>query len=91
MFNFEEITKEYPYAKPVHASCKGQIIWQYDLDDVSTAPFEGDKIEENAILCYIQSYYGIEAVRVGYSGTIVATYKKQGELVQKGEILAFIR
>ena len=91
MFSFEEIAKEFPYAKPVHAPCKGQVIWQYDLADTSTAPFKGDKIEENAILCYIQSYYGIEAVRVGYSGSIVATYKKQGEQVQKGEILAFIR
>ena len=90
-FSFEEITKEYPFAKPVHAPCKGQVIWQYDLSDASSAPFEGHLIEEKATLCYIQSFYGIEAVKTGYSGTIVGTYVKQGDHVQKGEILAFIK
>ncbi len=91
MFSFAEITKEYPFAKPIHAPCKGQVIWQYDLADASSAPFEGDIIEEKSILCYIQSFYGIEPVRVGYGGTIVGTYVKQGDQVQKGEILAFIK
>ena len=90
-FSFEEISKAYPFAKPVHAPCKGQVIWQYDLSDASSAPFEGHLIEEKATLCYIQSFYGIEAVEVGYSGTIVGTYVKQGDQVQKGEILAFIK
>ena len=91
MFNFEEVANEYPGAKPVHAPCKGELIWQYDVDDVSTAPFVGDTIEENAILCYIQTFYGIETVRAGFGGKIVAIYKKQGEKVQKGEIMAFIK
>ena len=90
MFSFEEISKEYPFAKPVHAPCKGQIIWQYDLMDASTAPFEGDTIEKGNNLCYIQNFYGIEPVVVGYGGTIVGTYVEQGKEVQKGEILAFV-
>jgi pyruvate carboxylase subunit B len=90
MFNFEEISKEYPSAKPVHAPCKGQIIWQYDLVDESTAPFEGNTINKGDNLCYIQNFYGIEPVRVGYGGTIVGTYVEQGKEVKKGEILAFI-
>lgn len=90
MFNFQEISAEYPHAKPVHAPCKGQIIWQYDLMDASTAPFEGATINEGDNLCYIQNYYGIEPVKIGYGGTIVGTYVKQGDQVQKGEILAFV-
>jgi pyruvate carboxylase subunit B len=90
MFSFEEITAEYPHAKPVHAPCKGQVIWQYDLMDASTAPFEGATIEKGDNLCYIQNYYGIEPVKVGYGGTIVGTYIRQGRQVEKGEILAFI-
>lgn len=90
MFSFEEISAEYPHAKPVHAPCKGQLIWQYDLMDASTAPFEGATIEKGDNLCYIQNYYGIEPVKVGYSGTIVGTYVRQGRQVEKGEILAFI-
>ncbi len=90
MFNFDEISAEYPHAKPIHAPCKGQILWQYDLKDASTAPFEGATIKEHDNLCYIQNYYGIEPVETGYGGTIVGTYVKQGEQVKKGQILAFI-
>jgi len=90
MFSFEEITANYPNAKPVHAPCKGQVIWQYDMMDASTAPFEGATIEQKDNLCYIQNSYGIEPVSVGYGGTIVGTYVKQGDQVQKGQILAFI-
>ncbi len=90
MFSFEEITANYPNAKPVHAPCKGQVLWQYDMMDASTAPFEGATVNEKENLCYIQSYYGIEPVKLGYGGTIVGTYVKQGDQVQKGQILAFI-
>jgi pyruvate carboxylase subunit B len=90
MFNFEEITAEYPMAKPVHAPSKGQVIWQYDITDASTAPFEGSTIQKGSNLCYIQNIYGIEPVEVGYGGTIIGTYVKQGDKVEKGQILAFI-
>ena len=90
IFNIEEIRKEYPSARPVHAPCQGQVIWQYDLTDTSTAPFEGSIVKKGNNLCYIQSSYGIEPVVLGYEGTIIGTYAKQGEEVQKGEILAFI-
>ncbi|GHT02116.1 pyruvate carboxylase subunit B [Bacteroidia bacterium] len=90
MFNFEEISAEYPHAKPIHAPCKGQVIWQYDMMDASTAPFEGSTIEKGANVCYVQSIYGIEPVIAGYGGTIVGTYVKQGDQVEKGQILAFI-
>jgi len=90
MFSFEEITAEYPFAKPVHAPCKGQVLWQYDMTDESHAPFEGSSIKKGDNLCYIQNTYGIEPVPVGFDGVIVGTYANQGKSVQKGEILAFI-
>jgi pyruvate carboxylase subunit B len=90
MFSFEEISAEYPHAKPIHAPVKGQIIWQYDLTDASTAPFEGSTINKEDNLCYIQNYYGIEPVKSGFSGTIVGTYAKQGDRVEKGQVLAFV-
>lgn len=90
MFSFEEITTEYPHAKPIHAPVKGQVLWQYDMMDASTAPFEGATINKGDNLCFIQNQYGLEPVTVGYGGTIVGTYVKQGAQVQKGEILAFI-
>ena len=90
MFSFDEIKSIYPEAKPIHAPCKGQVIWQYDLTDASTAPFEGATINKGENICYIQNSYGIESVKAGYGGTVVGTYVEQGKQVQKGEILAFI-
>jgi hypothetical protein len=90
MFTMEEITAEYPMAKPVHAPCKGQVLWQYDMMDHSTAPFEGATINKGDNLCFIQNQYGLEPVTVGYGGTIVRTFARQGQEVGKGEILAFI-
>ena len=90
MFNFAEIEANYPNAKPVHAPCKGQVLWQYDLADISTAPFEGASIKQGDNFCYIQNNFCIEAVPVGYGGTIVGVYVNQGETVEKGQILAFI-
>ena len=90
VFDVEEVMKKHPDAKPVHAPCKGQVIWQYDLTDVSSAPFEGDIVDGKSPLCYIQNYYGVEPVIIGYGGTIVETFVKQGAQVQKGEIIAFI-
>ena len=90
MFNVDEILVKYPNAKPIHAPCKGQVLWQYDLTDISSAPFTGASIKEHDNLCYIQSPYNIEPVQSGFAGSIVGTYVKQGGFVQKGQILAFI-
>ncbi|MDL2222592.1 oxaloacetate decarboxylase [Bacteroidales bacterium OttesenSCG-928-M11] len=89
-FDVEKITSVYPDARPVHAPQRGQVLWQYDMTDVSTAPFEGDTIEKGKSICYIQDNYGITPVNVGIGGTIVGVYAKQGEQVQKGQVLAFI-
>lgn len=86
----EKVTEKFPNAKPVQSPVRGQIIWQYDLIDASKAPNIGDPVKTGDPICYIQSTYGPEPVKAGFDGKIVATYPKQGEMVQKGEILAFI-
>ncbi|MFA5713176.1 MAG: biotin/lipoyl-containing protein [Bacteroidales bacterium] len=89
-FNTEEILKRYPNAKAIHSPVQGQLIWQYDVADASSAPNVGDSIEENSIICSIQAYYGIEQIKAIASGRIVQVMAKQGERVEKGEIVAFI-
>ncbi len=90
MFNVEDIITKFPDAKPVHAPHKGKVLWQYDMDDTSTAPFVGAAVMKDDNICYILTTYGIEPVTVGYKGTIVAVYAKQGNDVVKGEVLAFV-
>jgi pyruvate carboxylase subunit B len=89
-FSVEQIKAQYPKAVPVHAPSKGQILWQYDVENVSTAPFEGTKVKPDSTLCHIQLPYCIEQVKAGFGGTIIGTYAKQGEHVEKGQVLAFI-
>ncbi|MBB3188641.1 oxaloacetate decarboxylase [Microbacter margulisiae] len=84
------VLAEHPNAKPIQATVKGQVIWQYDVEDTSSAPHIGDTINENGTLCFVQAFYGPEAVKSSFNGKIIATYPKQGDLVQKDEIIAFV-
>lgn len=84
------VQAQYPNAKPIQATVKGQIIWQYDVEDTSSAPHIGDAVKENDTMCFIQSFYGPEPVKTAFSGKIVAVYPKQGDVVQKDEIIAFV-
>ena len=87
----DTIVKNFPDAVPVQAPVKGQLMWQYDVDDASTAPVVGAEVKAGEPMSYIQTYYGFEEVTPAVSGRIVAVCAKQGEFVAKGEILAFVR
>jgi len=89
-FDISVIEEKYPNSKPLQAPCAGQVIWQIDLVDPSTAPVIGTEVKEGDVICFIQTYYGIEEVKALASGKIVQIETKQGAKVQKNQILAFI-
>lgn len=89
-FDVEAITSKYPDAKPLQATISGQVIWQIDLVDPSTAPVIGTEVKEGDVVCFIQTYYGIEEVKALASGKIVQIETKQGARVEKNQVLAFI-
>ncbi len=89
-FDAEAIQQKYPDAKPLQATISGQVIWQIDVDDVSTAPVIGTEVKEGDVVCFIQTYYGIEEVKALTSGKIVQIETKQGAKVQKNQVLAYI-
>lgn len=89
-FDAEEVAKKYPDAKPIQATVSGQVIWQIDVADPSTAPVIGTSVTEGDIICFIQTYYGIEEVKALASGKIVQIETKQGVQVQKNQVLAYI-
>lgn len=89
-FDAEAIQAKYPNAKPLQATITGQIIWQVDVDDVSSAPVIGTTVKEGDVVCFIQTYYGIEEVKALTSGKIVQIEVKQGDRVQKNQVLAYI-
>lgn len=89
-FDVDKVTEKYPNAQPVQTPVSGQVIWQIDLADASTAPVVGTPVKEGDIICFIQAYYGIEEVKALKSGKIIQIETKQGDKVQKNQILAFI-
>ena len=90
-YDIDEIVKKYPNAVPVQAPAKGQLMWQYDVEDASTAPVAGTEVKAGEPMSYVQTYYGFEEVVPAVSGRIVAVCCRQGDMVAKGEILAFVQ
>ena len=88
--DIEKIIEKYPNAKPIQSPVKGQIIWQYDLMDKSSAPNIGEPVEANKPMCFVQAFYGMEVIKPSFSGKIVAICAKHGETIAKGEIIAFV-
>ncbi|MFA5326101.1 MAG: biotin/lipoyl-containing protein, partial [Bacteroidales bacterium] len=88
--NVDQIIAKYPNAKPIQSNVKGQVMWQYDVADASKSPNIGDKVKADQIVCFVQAYYGMEEIKTGFEGRIVAVCAKQGDKVDKGEILAFV-
>ncbi len=89
-FDIDALVAKFPNAKPIQATVKGQVIWQYDVDDASTAPVIGTEFKAGKPVCYVQAFYGPEEIKSPVDGKIVAICAKQGDKVEKGEILGFI-
>ncbi len=89
-FDVEEYAKRYPHAVPVQVPAKGQLMWQLDVDDDSSAPVAGTEVKAGKAVGYVQTYYGIEEIVPAVDGRIVAVTGKHGNKVAKGEIVAFV-
>ena len=90
-FSIEDYTARYPKATPVQCPVKGQLLWEVDVDDASKAPVVGKKVKAGEVIGHVQTYYGIEDLVAAVDGLFVAILGKQGDTVQKGEIVAFIQ
>ena len=90
-FDVEDFAAKHPGAIPVQAPVKGCLIWEIDVNDDSKAPVAGNKVEAGKPFGYVQTYYGIEEIVPAAGGRVVAVMGKQGDKVEKGEIIAFIK
>ena len=90
-FDVEKVMAKYPDAKPVHATVKGEVVWQYDVEDKSSAPAEGTDVKMGQTLCNIQAFYGMEEIISPADGKLVAIMAKQGQKVVKDEIIVFVQ
>jgi pyruvate carboxylase subunit B len=87
----QEILRQYPDAVALQAPVKGQMLWQVDVDGISSAPAAGTTVESGIPAGYIQTYYGMEEIVPAISGKIIRTLVSQGDMVVKGEIVAFVK
>lgn len=78
-------------AEPIVAFEKGRVIWEIDVDSPSMAPAVGHKFSEADTFCYIATPWSTyDKVPANFNGRIVEVCTKQGELVNKGDVLAYI-
>ncbi|MDD3323065.1 MAG: oxaloacetate decarboxylase [Paludibacter sp.] len=82
---------KYPNAEPVVSSFTGQVLWELDFIEHSQEPVHGKEVRQSETLCTIQTKYGLENIGSFCNGRIVAVEKKQGEMVSKGQVLAYIQ
>jgi len=81
---------KYPNAEPLVSNATGRVLWEVDFNEVSVEPAHGKIVKEYDTVCTIQTNYGLEHIGSFCNGRIVAVEKKQGDMVRKGEVLAFI-
>jgi pyruvate carboxylase subunit B len=89
-FDVEAILKEHPTATAIQAPASGQVLWQVDVVDASTAPNPGTEFKAGEPFCYIQNYYGLEPVLAPRDGRVLQVQVAQGKNVDKNEVLAFL-
>ena len=89
-FDIDALVAKFPNAKPIQSPVKGKVLWQYDVADASKAPNIGTEFKQDKPICYVEAYFGPMEVPAPVTGRIVAITAKQGDNVEKGEILGFI-
>ena len=90
-FPIEDYVAKYPKATPVQCPVKGQLLWEVDVDNDSKAPIVGKKVKAGEVIGHVQTYYGMEDIVAAVDGLFVAVLGKQGDMVEKGEIIAFVQ
>jgi pyruvate carboxylase subunit B len=88
--DIKAVQVKYPNAKAIQSPVKGRMLWEYDVEYGSKEPNFGKPVQEGNVIAYVQSAYGIDPVYSYFNGKVVATYPKQNDFVEKGEIIAFV-
>jgi pyruvate carboxylase subunit B len=84
------ITPKHPNATPIVATATGRMLWEVRFDDKSTAPAPGTEVKEGAALANIEASYAIVPVTALKGGKVIDTCAKQGQMVNKGDVIGWI-
>ena len=89
-FNKELETLRMKGSVPVQSPVRGQMLWEVDVTDESSAPVVGTPVRAGEVIGHVQTYYGMEEVISAIDGRIVVVSAGQGKTVAKGEIVAYV-
>ena len=89
-FNKELETLRMKGSVPVQAPVRGQMLWEVDVTDESSAPVVGTPVRAGGVIGHVQTYYGMEEVVSAVDGRVVVVSAGQGKTVAKGEIVAYV-
>ena len=79
-------------ADPIIAPDKGQVLWEVSVEGPSVAPFIGRKYQHDEVFCYLSTPWGeYEKILTGFTGRVVEICAKQGDTVNKGDVIAYIQ
>ena len=79
-------------ADPIVAAEKGQIIWEVVVEGVSQAPAIGRRYAADELFCTIITPWGeLQPVATGLGGRVVEICAKQGDHVNRGDIIAYLQ
>ena len=79
-------------ADPILAVEKGQILWEVVVEGVSHAPAIGRHYAADELFCTIITPWGeLHPVATGLGGRVVEVCAKQGDHVERGEIIAYLQ
>lgn len=77
--------------EPIIATERGQIIWEIDVDSTSMEPTVGRNYKAEDTFCYVMTPWGSsDAMKANFNGKIIEICAKQGDYINKGDILAYI-
>lgn len=78
-------------AEPITAPEKGRLIWEVDVESPSMPPEVGHKYLTDDTFCYIATPWSTyDRIPANFTGRVIEVCARQGELVNKGDILAYI-
>ena len=87
----DRVMAKEPEAKQVVATTNGQVIWELSVNEPSMSKPLGTSYKEGEPVCWINAFYGLEEVPALYSGKLIEVVVRQGQKVQKGDIIAFLK